>query len=101
RYAPSAPVTAVCGWMSAGLLAVTVTPGSTAALLSVTVPVNRPRNSWANAGAASTRRKAIVHRNRGAGLLILTSSNTYNRCRTVRGYASGSAIFQVFYATAG
>jgi hypothetical protein len=41
------PVTCTCGWMSAGLVAVTVTPGSTAPVLSVTVPLMRPRKSWA------------------------------------------------------
>src|SRR5687767_10050182 len=47
RYEPSAPVTCICGWISAGLLAVTLTPGSTAPVLSVTVPLMRPRKSWA------------------------------------------------------
>ncbi len=47
RYDPSLPVTCTCGWMSAGPLAVTVTPGSTAPVLSVTVPLMRPLNSCA------------------------------------------------------
>src|SRR5258707_150295 len=38
--------------MSAGLLAVIVTPGSMAPELSVTTPVSRPRSSWASVGAA-------------------------------------------------
>src|SRR5258708_3651119 len=42
RYVPSTPVTVVRAPCSAGLVAVTVTPGSTAPLESVTLPVSDP-----------------------------------------------------------
>ena len=58
---PSLPVTCTWGWMSAGLDAVTVTPGSTAPVLSVTVPLIRPRKSCAEAGS-TPKSSAARHR---------------------------------------
>ncbi len=46
--------------MSAGLLAVTVTPGNTAPVLSVTVPLMRPLNSCAAAAAPVITSAAIT-----------------------------------------
>src|SRR5688572_13568815 len=61
--------------MSAGLVAVTVTPGSTAPVLSVTVPLIRPRNSCAKVGAATA--SSVTHRQNTVSLfsLIYCSSN--------------------------
>ena len=47
--------------MSAGLDVVTVTPGSTAPVLSVTVPLIRPRKSCAEAGS-TPKSSAARHR---------------------------------------
>ena len=54
RYLPSASVTVVRVPISAGDVAVTVTPGNTAPCASVTVPASRPCPIWANAGVAKT-----------------------------------------------
>src|SRR5688572_3940034 len=63
--------------MSAGLVAVTVTPGSTAPVLSVTVPLIRPRKSCARVGAAIA--SSVTHRQNTVSLfsLIDRSSNGY------------------------
>src|SRR5262245_43149198 len=42
RYAPLSAVTVVCGWMSAGPLNVTETPGMTAPVVSETFPKISP-----------------------------------------------------------
>jgi hypothetical protein len=62
--------------MSAGLVAVIVTPGSTAPVLSVTTPLMRPRKSCAAAGVIETSSRGITQASsRGAhvrkGLIIV------------------------------
>ncbi len=54
RKLPVSLLAAVCGWMSAGLVSVTVAPGSTAPVSSVTLPVISPVWTCASAGIAPT-----------------------------------------------
>src|SRR5947207_4223957 len=56
RYAPVSVVTATIGWMSAGLMSVTVTPGSTAPVVSVALPRISPVLTCARAAAAPAAR---------------------------------------------
>jgi len=58
RYRPSGCVTVVCPPISAGDVAVTVVPGSTALCASVTMPVMRPWVICAEAGAAASHATA-------------------------------------------
>jgi hypothetical protein len=62
RYIPSALVTTDCTPIMLGLVALTVTPGSTALLVSVTLPVIVPVElappPCANAGAVASRHAA-------------------------------------------
>ena len=85
------PVVCTWGWMSAGLVAVTVTPGRTAPVLSVTVPLIRPRKSCAKVGAAID--SSVTHRQYTVSLFSLiirppTNSrvNANERARRHRGY---------------
>src|SRR5919198_951120 len=75
RYCPSALVTAVWTPIIAGLVAVTVTPGSTALLVSVTrplmVPVELAPPPWARADAGTSR------------LVVSTTRATWNARRLI------------------
>ena len=60
RYVPSAPVTSLLlPSMSTGLATSTVTPGSTAPLVSLTVPVN-PLCAYASGEARTTRAQTRI-----------------------------------------
>src|SRR5262249_7483760 len=71
RYAPLSTVVVVCGWMSAGDVNITVTPGITAFETSVTLPKISPVLTCAPAGTApassaiqtstATRRHSLIH----------------------------------------
>src|SRR6478752_6563740 len=71
RYPPLSVVIAVCGWMSAWPLRVTVTPGNTAPVPSVAFPKISPVLTCASAGIApaSNKRHPIMPARRSAPLI--------------------------------